>query len=58
MKTAYKSLIRHNVEYCCQVWSPKKRHGNWKTILDIEAVQRSFTRLVSGMTDLNYEQCV
>jgi|TARA_B110000196_G_C21147904_1_gene667753 hypothetical protein len=56
MKTAYKSLIRHNVEYCCQVWSPKRRHGNWKTILDIEAVQRSFTRLINGMSDLNYEQ--
>ena len=52
----YKPLIRHNLEYCCQVWSPKRRHGNWKTILDIEAVQRTFTRLVSGMSDLNYEQ--
>ena len=56
MKTAYKSLIRHNLEYCCQVWSPKRRHGNWKTILDIEAVQRTFTRLVSSMGDLNYRQ--
>ena len=56
MKTAYKSLIRHNLEYCCQVWSPKRRHGNWKTILDIEAVQRTFTRLVSGMSDLSYEK--
>ena len=38
------------------MWSPKRRHGNWKTILDIEAVQRTFTRLVSGMSDLSYEQ--
>ena len=56
MKTAYKSLVRHNLEYCCQVWTPKARHGNWKAILDIEAVQRTFTRAVDGMHDLNYKQ--
>ena len=56
MKTAYKALVRHNVEYCCQVWSPKARHGNWQTILDIEAVQRTFTRVIEGMSGLNYEQ--
>ena len=56
MKTAYRSLVRHNLEYCCQVWSPKARHGNWKLILDIEAVQRSFTRAVEGMGNLNYQQ--
>ena len=56
MKTAYRSLVRHNLEYCCQVWAPKARHGNWKTILDIEAVQRTFTRVIDGMADLNYKQ--
>ena len=55
MKTAYKALVRHNLEYCCQVWSPKARHGNWQTILDIEAVQRTFTRVIDGMSGLNYE---
>ena len=55
MKTAYKALVRHNLEYCCQVWSPKARHGNWQTILDIEAVQRTFTRVIDGMLGLNYE---
>ena len=55
MKTAYKALVRHNLEYCCQVWSPKARHGNWQTILDIEAVQRTFTRVIDGMSCLNYE---
>ena len=56
MKTAYKSLVRHNLEYCCQVWAPRARHGNWKTILDIEAVQRTFTRVIDGTSDLNYKQ--
>jgi hypothetical protein len=56
MKTAYKSLVRHNLEYCCQVWSLKARHGNWNTILDIEAVQRTFTRVIDEMSGLNYEQ--
>ena len=56
MKTAYKALVRHNLEYCCQVWSPKARHGNWQTILDIEAVQRTFTRVIDGMSGLNYKQ--
>ena len=56
MKTAYRCLVRHNLEYCCQVWAPKARHGNWKTILDIEAVQRTFTRVINGMENLNYKQ--
>ena len=55
MKTAYKALVRHNLEYCCQVWAPKARHGNWQTILDIEAVQRTFTRVIDGMAGLNYK---
>ena len=49
-------MVRHNLEYCCQAWAPRARHGNWKTILDIEAVQRTFTRIVDGMSDLNYKQ--
>ena len=56
MKTAYRCLVRHNLEYCCQVWSPKARHGNWKTILDIESVQRTFTRVINGMENLSYKQ--
>lgn len=56
MKTAYKALVRHNVEYCCQVWAPNARHGNWALILEIESVQRTFTRIIEGMTDLTYKQ--
>ena len=56
MKTAYKALVRHNVEYCCQVWAPNNRHGNWGLILDIESIQRTFTRVIDGMDNLNYKQ--
>jgi hypothetical protein len=56
MKTAYRCLVRHNLEYCCQVWSPKARFGNWKTILDIESVQRTFTRCINGMTNFSYRE--
>ena len=56
MKIAYRCLVRHNLEYCCQVWSPKVRFGNWKTILDIESVQRTFTRCINGMTNFSYRQ--
>ena len=56
MKTAYKSFVRHNLEYCCQVWAPRDKHGNWKQILDIEAVQRTFTRVINGMSGLSYEE--
>ena len=56
MKTAYKQLVRHNLEYCCQVWAPNARHGNWRTILDIESVQRTFTRIIEGMENLSYKQ--
>ena len=56
MKTAYKALVRHNVEYCCQVWSPNNRHGNWGLILDIESTQRTFTRVIDGMNNLTYKQ--
>ena len=56
MITAYRCLVRHNLEYCCQVWSPKARFGNWKTILDIESVQRTFTRCINGMQNFNYRE--
>ena len=56
MVRAYKSIVRPHLEYCAQVWSPKARHGNWGTILEIEDVQRTFTRMVSGMDGLSYEE--
>ena len=56
MITVYKSLIRHHLEYCCQAWSPKARHGNWRVILDMEAVQRNFTRIIQGMENFSYRE--
>ena len=56
MLKAYKSIIRPHLEYCCQAWSPNARHGNWKIIMEIESVQRTFTRLVTGMDSLTYHE--
>lgn len=56
MITIYKSLIRPHLEYCVQVWNLPAQHGNWKHIMDIEKVQRDFTRLVEGVGLLTYEE--
>ena len=54
MKLIYKSLIRPHLEYCVQVWNPVNRYGNWPLILELEQVQRRFTRLVDGIGLLSY----
>ena len=54
MLNIYKSLIRPHIEYCVQIWSP--RHGNWKIIMDIEDVQRKFTRMIDGIGLLPYKE--
>ena len=56
MLKAYKSIVRPHLEYCCQAWAPNARHGNWKIIMEIESVQRTFTRLVEGMDALPYHE--
>ncbi|NQZ52218.1 MAG: reverse transcriptase family protein [Moritella sp.] len=56
MLTVYKSLIRPHLEYCVQVWSPIAEHGNWGIILEIESIQRKFTRLIDGIGTLTYSQ--
>ena len=45
----YKSLIKPRIEYCSQVWVPMARHGIWSLILELESVQRSFTRMIDGV---------
>ena len=34
----YKTVIRHLLEYCTQLWSPIAEHGNWALILELEGV--------------------
>ena len=56
MLKAYKSIVRPHLEYCIQAWAPNSRHGNWKIIMEIESVQRTFTRLIKGMDSLPYHE--
>ena len=56
MLNIFKSLIRPHIEYCVQIWSPTARHGNWGIIMEIEDVQRRFTRMVDGIGLLPYKE--
>ena len=49
MINIYKSLVRPNLEYCVQLWNPIPKHGNWALIMELESVQRKFTRLMNGI---------
>ena len=48
----YKSMI----EYCSQAWAPMTRHRNWSLILELEAVQRSFTRMIYRLGLMKYRE--
>ena len=50
MVTLFKAMVLPILEYCSQLWSPNKLGE----IRKIEAVQRSFTFRVSGMSNLSY----
>ena len=54
MLSIYKCLIRPHLEYCVQMWNPAVTHGSWQTILELESVQRRFTRLIEGIGALPY----
>ena len=56
MLHVYKTVIRPHLEYCVQIWTPVAKHGNWGIIMDIEAVQRRFTRLIDGIGTLSYRE--
>ena len=56
MINIYKSLVRPNLEYCVQLWNPIPKHGNWALIMELESVQRRFTRLVDGIGLLPYKE--
>ena len=46
----YKAIVRPNLEYCIQAWSPYLR----KDMLD--KIQSRATKLIPGMKDLTYEE--
>ena len=56
MLLIYKSLVRPLIEYCVQVWSPIATVGNWQIILELENIQRRFTRLIDGVGLLPYTE--
>jgi hypothetical protein len=50
MMLLYKSYVRSHLEYCCPLWSPHMQCD----IIQLEAVQRSFTAKIQGLGKLNY----
>ena len=46
MIAIYKALIRPHLEYCVQLWNSPAAHGSWGTVLELDSVQRRFTRLI------------
>ena len=56
MITVYKSLVRPHLEYCVQLWNPVEKHGNWKVIMELEDVQREFTRRIENIGLLTYRE--
>ena len=52
MLTLLKSLVIPQIEYCCQLWNPYRICD----IQNIECIQKSFTKKISGMNNLNYWQ--
>ena len=54
LTNVYKTIIRPKLEYCVQLWNPAACHGNWSTILELESIQRRFTRLVNDIGTLPY----
>ena len=52
MLTLFNSIVRSKLEYCSPVWDPYKL----KHINSIEQIQRSFTKKIKFMKDLDYWQ--
>ena len=48
----YKSLVRPHLEYCCQAWRPYLQ----KDVDNVEKVQRRMTKIISELSQLNYEE--
>ena len=56
LSRVYKSIIRPRLEYCVQLWNPAACHGNWSLILELESIQRRFTRLAKDIGPLPYSR--
>ena len=52
----YKEIVGPKLEYCVQIWNPVACHGNWSTILELESIQRRFTRLANDIGTLPYSK--
>ena len=52
----YKTIVRPKLEYCVQLWNPAACHGNWSIILELESIQRRFTRLANNVGLLPYSK--
>ena len=50
MLTLWKSLVIPHLDYCSQLWNPLEKG----IIQSIEQIQRSFTRQVNGLKNLDY----
>ena len=50
----YKSMIRPHLEYGNSIWGPHYRSD----IVKVERVQRRMTRLISGLKDIPYQECL
>ena len=48
----FKAVIRPILEYANVIWSPHKR----KHIDKLEQIQRTFTKCIIGLKDLDYEK--
>ena len=52
MMVVYKAIVLPALEYCCQIWSPKKLY----LIKRVESVQRNFTAKVDGTAGMTYKE--
>jgi len=54
MRRMYTVLIRQNIDYCSQLWSPEKG-----PLMDkLEKVQSNFTKLIPFIRNLDYYECL
>ena len=44
------------IEYCSQAWTPMARYGKWSLILELEAAQKSFTRMIRANLLMTYKE--